>query len=194
MFFLFFKKSKYPRYLLLLLLINTSAFADNSNAANSSSRILGNMQNLSSNQSAMVNKNDSYMFALSKDYEFIFFYSSNCHYCIKFNPVLKLYSDNSGIWVKAFAIGNGSSPYFPSSTVVAQEVVDQFFGSFEKRTNISVPTLFIMNKNNLHVYPVSSGALTYLELYTRMNDLVPKILRYEKYEKNERNERGKNNV
>ncbi|EKD45258.1 MAG: hypothetical protein ACD_69C00363G0002, partial [uncultured bacterium] len=65
-------------------------------------------------------------------------------------------------------------------------------GSFEKRTNISVPTLFIMNKNNLHVYPVSSGALTYLELYTRMNDLVPKILQYEKYEKNEKNERGKN--
>jgi len=80
MFFLFFEKSKYPRYLSLLLLINISAFADNSNAANSSSRILGNTQILSSNPSVMGNKNDSYMFALSKDYEFVFFYSSNCHH------------------------------------------------------------------------------------------------------------------
>ena len=114
---------------------------------------------------------------LGRDYEFIFFYSTDCQYCMKFSPVLKLYSDNTNIPVKAFVMGNGGvSPFFPNSNIVTQDVVDQFFSSGAK---IAVPTLFILNKNNFHAYPVSSGALTYLELATRMNALTPKILHNE---------------
>lgn len=171
---------KYLRCLLLLLLVNVSAFADNENngnRANGAYRVLGDVQNLYSNRSVLINKNGSSISALRRDYEFIFFYSADCQYCKKFNPVLKLYSDGSGISVKAFVIGGGTSPYFTNSTVVTQKVIDQFFG---KGSRVSVPTLFILNKSNLHVYPVSSGALTYLELSTRMNELVPKILQHER--------------
>ena len=93
---------------------------------------------------------------------------------------MKLYSENSNISVQAFVLGTSkTSPYsldFPNSTTVTQDVVDQFFGIGAK---IAVPTLFILNKNNFHVYPVSSGALTYLELASRMNELTPKILHNE---------------
>ena len=125
---------------------------------------------------------------LKNDYAFIFFYSNNCHHCKIFHPVLKLYSDNSGILVKAFAIGDRASTFFPNSTVVVQEVINRFFG---KGAKVSVPTLFIINKNNLHAYPVSRGALTYLELSKRMDELTPKILKNEKSKENEKSEANK---
>ncbi|MBU0744245.1 MAG: conjugal transfer protein TraF [Gammaproteobacteria bacterium] len=159
-----------------------------------SGRILGETQNLSNKQAITDNKNDLYIRAsqplmrqqnaihskislLRRDYEFIFFYSSNCQHCRIFDPVLKLYSDNYGIPVKAFMVGGKASQSFPNSIIVAQEIVNQFFGRGAK---ISIPTLFILNKNNFHAYPVSSGALTYLELTTRMGELTTRILQNEK--------------
>ena len=122
---------------------------------------------------------------LSKDYEFIFFYSLSCTYCKSFAPVLKKYSDNSGINVRGFIIGGNSSnldnhfPDFFDSTVVKQEVLERFFGFSDKGSGIALPTLFILNKKNLHAYPVSQGSLTYLELARRMDELIPKILNNE---------------
>jgi thiol-disulfide isomerase/thioredoxin len=119
---------------------------------------------------------------LSKDYEFIFFYSLSCTYCKSFAPVLKKYSDNSGINVRGFIIGGNSSnldnhfPDFFDSTVVKQEVLERFFG---KGSGIAVPVLFILNKENLHAYPVSQGSLTYLELARKMDELITKILNNE---------------
>jgi len=113
----------------------------------------------------------------SKNYEFIFFYSFSCAYCERFAPVLKGYSGNTGISVRGFILGGNSinqeSNYFPNSTVVKQEVIESFF---DKGKAVAVPALFIMNKKNLHVYPVSQGSLSYSELVRRMDGLRPKIL------------------
>ena len=113
----------------------------------------------------------------SKNYEFIFFYSFSCAYCERFAPVLKGYSGNTGISVRSFVLGGNSinqeSNYFPDSTVVKQEVIESFFG---KGKAVAVPALFIINKKNLHVYPVSQGSLSYSELVRRMDELSPKIL------------------
>lgn len=145
--------------------------------------------------------------SLSRDYEFVFFYSTTCRHCMKFEPILEKYSNNTGIKVRVFVVGEGKSDYFPNSTIVTQEIIEQFFGSFnssnssgssdfsdsfKKDSSISVPTLFIINKNNLHAYPVSHGALTYSELYIRMNELIPKIIQDERNKRNERNEGGNN--
>jgi len=124
----------------------------------------------------------------TRDYEFIFFYSLGCAYCRNFTPVLKRYSDNTGINVRGFILGgNSSNPdnYFPDSTVIKQEVSERFFG---KENSLAVPALFVLNNKNLHVYPVSRGALTYSELTRRMDELVPKILN------NEAKMAGKNHV
>ena len=157
------------------MLISTKAFA----GANT---IPGDTQNQLDSRVLLKRQNpiNSLVCILKRDYEFIFFYSTTCPHCMDFAPVLKSYSDNSGISVKAFVMDQGSSLYFPNSIMISQEVVDQFFG---KGTKVSVPILFILNKDNLHAYPVSSGALTYLELVSRMNDLVPKILQHERNER-----------
>jgi type-F conjugative transfer system pilin assembly thiol-disulfide isomerase TrbB len=208
----FFSKSSFskssPSYFLVLLLlsfvvVSTSVFADGV-FADKTNRVSSGTKGIQSNRSnTMFNKKhfvvrehlsslqqqasqqnliESSAIALRRDYEFIFFYSTDCQHCKSFDLVLKQYSDNLGISVKAFAIGERVSPSFPNSIPVAQKVVDQFFG---KGSQISVPALFILNKNNFHAYPVSSGSLTYSELNTRMNQLAPKILTNEGNEENE---------
>ena len=141
---------------------------------------MSKLSNLS-NQSSKQNNPNNQISNLNQNYEFIFFYSTNCQHCISFSPILKKYSDDFGIQVKAFVIGNKASTYFPSSVAISQEIINQFFGS---SSNLSVPALFILNKNNYHAYPVSSGSLSYLELTARMEDLIPKILQHEKYGSN----------
>ena len=171
-------------FLSVFVMASPSAFADSANRgytkdmfSNRSNTLLNKNRSVVrehlQQQASQQNLIDSSVIALSRDYEIIFFYSTDCQHCKSFDLVLKRYSDNLGILVKAFAIGERVSPSFPNSIPVAQKVVDQFFG---KGSQISVPALFILNKNNFHVYPVSSGSLTYLELNTRMNQLAPKIL------------------
>lgn len=177
---------------MFLAVANINAFAVSTNASDSINRILGNTQDgFGLSPKHVIPRRSSLESAKQKEYDFIFFYSTSCPHCMQFEPVLKAYSDNTGIAVKAFAIGDRVSPVFPNSILVAQEVVEQFFG---KGASVAVPTLFILNKFNLHAYPVSSGTLTYSELSTRMGKLMPKILRNEKNERNGKNEGNKGNV
>jgi len=123
-----------------------------------------------------INKIKTIKKILGPDYEFIFFYRSNCPYCRKFDPILKQYSIDTTIPVRAFTLDGISLPSFPNSITVNPAIVHEYFGSSAEDRTIAVPTLFIMNIANLHVYPVSRGALSYTDLVMRMNELIPKIL------------------
>lgn len=120
---------------------------------------------------------------LSRNYEFIYFYSGDCQHCLSFNPVLKRYASKSGIAVKAFMFGDKTVAYFAESVPVERVIVEQYFG---KEASLAVPALFILNKDNYHVYPVSKGSLSYSELTARMNVLAPKIIRNEMHVNNRR--------
>lgn len=109
-------------------------------------------------------------------YQFILFYRSSCPYCQRFDPVLKKYSEDNGIKVIAFTLDGISLPSFPNSIPVSRKVIEEYFGDNE----ISVPTLFLLNIANLHAYPVSRGALSYYDLVSRMNELIPKVLSFER--------------
>ena len=154
--------------MMIIILVSTAV------CAASTTRILSSAQSMSAN-----NFNSS-LSKLKQDHVFIFFYSSSCLHCTNFSPVLKKYSRNSGIVVRALAINGEPSNQvissFSGSAIASQEIINRFFGVGAK---LAVPALFILNKNNYHAYPVSSGALTYLELDARMNDLTPKILQHE---------------
>lgn len=116
---------------------------------------------------------------LKKEYEFIFFYEPDCSYCIEFIPILKEYSQATGIKIIPFSFGDSRSisPLFIDSIPVDQSTIDQFFG---KGAKIATPTLFIWNKINGYVYPVASGMHTYQELKMRMEQLIPKMLKKER--------------
>ena len=122
---------------------------------------------------------------LKQRYEFIFFYSATCQHCIDFCKTLKSYSVNRRIPVTAFKLTRDSSPYFPNSILVDQKTINRYFGTEEKEANIAVPVLFILNRANMHVYPVSRGNLTYFELTDRINNLTLKIQQFEQSEQSE---------
>ena len=166
---------------LTILLVSYGSFASILNIEQRNQRIeTRSFANI--NHRAINSMFNSYNYSgsqFTRDYEFVFFYSLGCAYCRNFTPVLKQYSDNTGINVRGFILGgNASNPdnYFPDSTVIKQEVSERFFG---KESNIAVPALFILNNKSFHVYPVSRGSLTYSELTRRMDELMPKILNSE---------------
>jgi thiol-disulfide isomerase/thioredoxin len=114
------------------------------------------------------------------DYEFILFYSPTCPHCIKFEPILKQYANNTRIPVRSFAVDGSNLENYSNSDALPLELIEQFRRYLGKKGNLSVPCLFILNKHNLHAYPVSQGALTYSKLCVRMEELIPKIIQLEK--------------
>ncbi len=168
-------------------------------------RFFTNIKNQPNNQKSVPksisNNYGSNKHQFSKDYEFILFYSYDCVHCKNFIPVLKQYSDNAGIKTKGIVIGgdllNQATKHFPSffdpsdKSIIKQEVIERFFGD---NKNVIIPTLFILNKRTLHIYPVSQGALTCSELVRRMDVLVPKILNKETIMKHEATTTGTNHV
>ena len=114
--------------------------------------------------------------ALKKDYAFILFYRSSCPHCQVFDPVLKAFTDHYGFQVLPFTTDGISLPAFPNSTTITQSIINEFFG---ENATIAVPTLLMMNKNNLHVYPVVEGEMNLMEFTDRMNQLSLEILKNE---------------
>lgn len=119
---------------------------------------------------------------LSTNYKFIYFYRSSCSHCQRFSPVLSRYSIDEKIAVQAFTFDGINSSYFPQSTQVSQNLVREYFAG----STIAVPALFVINTANLHVYPVASGELSYIELADRMDALIPKILKVDAEDAKER--------
>jgi len=122
--------------------------------------------------------------ALKNDYILVLFYRSTCPYCRAFDPILKSFADHYGFNVEAFTTNGESLPSFPNSTPIDPKIVQAFFGV---GAELEVPTLFLLNTQNGHVYPVSTGALSAEELLDRMNDLAPKIAQNESNKNNENN-------
>jgi len=126
--------------------------------------------------------------ALKNDYILVLFYRSTCPYCRAFDPILKSFADHYAFNVEAFTTDGESLPSFPNSTPIDPKIVQAFFGA---GTELEVPTLFLLNTQNGHVYPVSTGALSAEELLDRMNDLAPKIAQNESDKNSENDENNK---
>ena len=116
---------------------------------------------------------------ISQDYKFIVFIRSDCPHCKRFNPVLKQYSLVSHIPVEAYSFSivgtQDTNTAFPDSKSINPALARQYFGD----EDIAVPTLFIMHTQNMHVFPVSRGELSFEELDARMNILIPNIMQVE---------------
>jgi len=130
----------------------------------------------------------------NKPYELVLFYSTSCNHCLQFCRTLKNYALQNRIPVIAFKLTNKASPYFPNSILVDQRTIEQYFGQEKEKgkgkenvqnvqntkiNQIAVPTLFVFNPNNMHLYPVSRGNLTSNELRLRMTELMQKIKTFE---------------
>ena len=168
------------RLFLILLFFSSCAFANNTLSQidsiishKTSKKMESNIQKKAyPTRYKMIN---SSVASLRRQCQFVLFYRLTCPHCRRFDPVISKYSLDSGIKVRAFTFG-GVSSSFPNSQNVDPKLVASYFGQDKQ---IEVPTLFLLNQANGHVYPVSSGDLSYAELAMRMNELAPKILQHE---------------
>jgi type-F conjugative transfer system pilin assembly thiol-disulfide isomerase TrbB len=133
-------------------------------------------------QSRPVLKTKNVVDALSGEYEFILFYRSTCPHCKIFDPTLKTFSMRHHIVVRAYTTDGISLPSFPDSRPVDLNLIHQYFGD---STDIAVPVLFLMHMTNGHTFPVSYGEMNESDLENRMNELMPKVWRYEGNERSE---------
>ena len=124
---------------------------------------------------------------LQKNYEFVIFYRASCPHCQRFAPILNQFSNQNGFLVESVATDGIISAYYPHGIKMTPELKEAFFG---RSSDTAVPALFLLNRQNGHVYPISQGELSWEELNTRMEELMPKIDVNEKNEKNERSKKS----
>ena len=106
----------------------------------------------------------------SNEYELVYFYSHSCSHCRTFAPILRGYAKNNKLSIAGFLLNKNVSPInrqatdLPGSINADQEIIEKFFGRIDAAV---APALFLLNRNNLHVYPISQEALSYQELVSR---------------------------
>ena len=111
-----------------------------------------------------------------KNHQILFFFSSTCGHCHRQAPVLKAWADAMGVFVDSRTFDDKPLEEFPNpSTPTAQLVTIAFKGR-----PISYPAIFITNTKTLAVYPVTFGALSDEQLNERMQELIPKIMNFER--------------
>ncbi len=103
---------------------------------------------------------DNYLRNISKEQGLIFFFRSDCPYCHKMAPTLKLLSEKYGIEVLGVTIDGGGLPDFPNP--VDGRAVAQNWG-IDK-----VPATFIASKKTKEHAPIGFGVMSFNEVIERI--------------------------
>jgi len=113
--------------------------------------------------------------AFFKTHGFVFFFASTCPHCHAFAPVLSSVAKALNAEVLPLSFDNEPLPPFKN---VLPATTDWVTAAFQNEA-IHYPALFIANPRTSALYSVSIGALSEVELTTRLNELIPKIIAYE---------------
>lgn len=100
-------------------------------------------------------------------WQIVHFMSSNCQYCIQFNPVLKNISEQIKIPVFTYSFDGKGDSYFPTVIPTNSAITDTFFAELPMAT----PTDFLVNIDTLMTVPISQGAISYDAFLKRLNDV-----------------------
>lgn len=110
-----------------------------------------------------------------KNHVIVFFFASSCPHCHQQAPILKDWANQHGVTVDARTFDDRPLPEFPTATTATSSLVETAF----RGNSIRYPALFVMNPSSGALYPLAIGSMTFDELNTRVEMLVPKILAYE---------------
>lgn len=106
----------------------------------------------------------------------VFFFSSTCHFCQGFAPVIDDWAKTHHMPLLAYTTNGETLSRLTDVLPIDAQLKNAFFG----QAPVRVPACFVFNVKTHQAYPISSGALTDTELNERMNTLIPKIEAYEK--------------
>lgn len=102
------------------------------------------------------------------DWKMVVFMQSTCAYCHRFDPMLKAFSEESGLSVTAFSLDARGDAAFPDALQATPEVMVQFF---TPGMPVATPTTFLVNVHSLATFPLLQGAVDKPALASRLDEV-----------------------
>ncbi|MHC0026568.1 type-F conjugative transfer system pilin assembly thiol-disulfide isomerase TrbB [Enterobacter vonholyi] len=108
-----------------------------------------------------------------KDWKVVLFMQSTCQYCRKFAPVLKAFSQQTGLEVFPVSLDGKGDAEFPDVLPATPDVMVEYFQS---GLPVATPTTFLTNVNTMETWPLLQGAAEAGEFRNRLNNVLRMVL------------------
>ena len=107
------------------------------------------------------------------EWKVVLFMHSTCQYCRQFAPVLKSFSQHTGLDVFPISIDGKGDAEFPYVLPATPDVMVEYFQS---GMPVATPTTFLTNVNTMETWPLLQGAAEAGEFRNRFNDVLRMVL------------------
>ena len=104
-----------------------------------------------------------------QDWKVVLFMQSTCQYCRQFAPVLKAFSQQTGLDVFPISLDGKGDAEFPDVLPATPDVMVEYFQS---GLPVATPTTFLVNVNTLEALPLLQGATDEQGFMARMDTVL----------------------
>lgn len=104
-----------------------------------------------------------------QDWKVVLFMQSTCPYCRQFAPVLKAFSQQTGLDVFPISLDGKGDAEFPDVLPATPDVMVEYFQS---GLPVATPTTFLTNVNTMETWPLLQGAAEAGEFRSRLNEVL----------------------
>ena len=104
-----------------------------------------------------------------QDWKVVLFMQSTCQYCRQFAPVLKAFSQQTGLDVFPISLDGKRDAEFPDVLPATPDVMVEYFQS---GLPVATPTTFLTNVNTMETWPLLQGAAETGEFRSRLDEVL----------------------
>ncbi|WP_230354351.1 type-F conjugative transfer system pilin assembly thiol-disulfide isomerase TrbB [Lelliottia sp. WAP21] len=104
-----------------------------------------------------------------QDWKVVLFMQSTCQYCRQFAPVLKAFSQQTGLDVFPVSLDGKGDAEFPDVLPATPDVMVEYFQS---GMPVATPTTFLTNVTTMETWPLLQGAAEAGEFRNRLNEVL----------------------
>ena len=104
-----------------------------------------------------------------QDWKVVLFMQSTCQYCRQFAPVLKAFSQQTGLDVFPISLDGKGDTEFPDVLPATPDVMVEYFQS---GLPVATPTTFLTNVNTMETWPLLQGAAGAGEFRARLDEVL----------------------
>jgi type-F conjugative transfer system pilin assembly thiol-disulfide isomerase TrbB len=104
-----------------------------------------------------------------QDWKVVLFMQSTCQYCRQFAPVLKAFSQQTGLDVFPISLDGKGDAEFPDVLPATPDVMVEYFQS---GLPVATPTTFLTNVNTMETWPLLQGAAGAGEFRARLDEVL----------------------
>lgn len=103
------------------------------------------------------------------DWTVVLFMQSSCEYSQKFDPVLKAFSERSGLPVFPFSMDGKGDLTFPNVLPATPDVLVEYF---QVGLPLATPTTFLTNVHTMETYPLLQQFADEMAFATRLDEVL----------------------